>query len=71
MTLLIDTTSLRLRPRDVPEVHKYRTQLLEAGAEWLIPIIQRSAQGDEVPLPEILDAYRSRYGVMPEQHERG
>lgn len=64
-------TSLRLRPRDVLEVPRYRAQLLQAKAEWLIPWLQRLADGDEVPLQEILNAYRARYGSLPEQHGPG
>jgi hypothetical protein len=45
--------------------------LLQAKAEWLIPWLQRLADGDEVPLQEILNAYRARYGSLPEQHGPG
>jgi HEAT repeat protein len=61
-------TSLRLRPRDVLDVAKYRAHVLEARAEWLLPFIQRLAAGDDVPVEQIIDAYRSRYGTRPEQH---
>jgi HEAT repeat protein len=60
--------SLRLRPRDVLEAPKYRAHLLEAKADWLLPFIQRLATGEDVPVEQIIDAYRSRYGTLPEQH---
>lgn len=50
-----------LRPEQVLEP-QWRGELRVAGAEWLVPLLERMAQGEQVESSEVLAAYQMVHG---------
>lgn len=44
---------------------QWRSDIDTAGALWLVPLLERMADGDDVPEAEILAAYHQVHGQQP------
>lgn len=47
----------------------WRKLVSDAGAQWLAPLLERMAHGEEVSESEILNAYRQIHGKRPATEE--
>ena len=44
---------------------EWQSDLQRAEAEWLIPLLERFAQGENITSAEILETYRQVHGKLP------
>jgi hypothetical protein len=48
---------------------EWREDLRIAEGEWLLPLLQRLAEGEDVACSEVLEAYRQVHGKAPSREE--
>lgn len=57
-----------LHPHQILEPH-WRRDLLASGAEWLLPLLERMAQGEDITDVGVLTLYQKVHGKQPAHEE--